>query len=209
MEEKNESSSVAIDPVSRVAPILEHLSPEDTEIDKGKIQDLFVKLWEFEEGDKLTPDEQHLTTIGLFIFATHNILDDYNIRKDKARQAIIEALRRWRAPLIEAEVEHEKSSGNPFQTFVATQQPKIDEIYTWRHFMLDHKQADGKEWTYKMKSCWFATFFIHLGRTDYIETACGFDKLPWEARQDYVDLKLNNLFMKLGNSCQFRYTPKK
>ena len=60
-----------------------------------------------------------------------------------------------------------------------------------------------------MKKCWFAQFFIRFGRKDYIETACMFDKIPSEARKDYVDLKLNNLFAQLGSLCQFKYTPAK
>jgi hypothetical protein len=60
-----------------------------------------------------------------------------------------------------------------------------------------------------MKKCWFSQFFIRFGRTDYIQTACGFDKIPWEARKDYVDLKLSNLFAQLGAVCQFDYKPAK
>ena len=75
--------------------------------------------------------------------------------------------------------------------------------------MIEHKKANDRGWNYKMKQCWFAQFFIRFGRVDYIETACGFDKIPWEARQDYVDLKLSNLFAKLGTLCQFKYTPAK
>jgi hypothetical protein len=60
-----------------------------------------------------------------------------------------------------------------------------------------------------MKQCWFATFFIRFGRTDIIQTACNFDSIPSEARQDYVNLKLTNTFAKLGSFCQFKYTPKK
>ena len=42
-----------------------------------------------------------------------------------------------------------------------------------------------------------------------IETACLFDQIPWEERQDYVDLKLNNMFSKLGKFCQFSFKPAK
>ena len=60
-----------------------------------------------------------------------------------------------------------------------------------------------------MKKCWFAEFIIRFGRTDYIQTACEFDKIASEARQDYVDLKLSNLFAQLGSICQFDYKHKK
>ena len=72
-----------------------------------------------------------------------------------------------------------------------------------------HKKSDEKQWVYKMKKCWFAEFFIRFGRVDYIQTACEFDKIPWEDRKEYVDLKLSNLFANLGSLCQFDYKPKK
>ena len=75
--------------------------------------------------------------------------------------------------------------------------------------MPDVKKASDVEWNFKFKKCWFAQFFIRFGRIDYIQTACEFDKIPWKAREDYVDLKLTNLFAKLGTLCQFKYTPAK
>jgi hypothetical protein len=112
-------------------------------------------------------------------------------------------------PELDKMVAAEKASDNPFKTFVEQSLPKVDDVYSWRHFQLDHKKNDATEWNYKMKQCWFATFFIRFGRTDIIQTACNFDSIPSEARQDYVDLKLTNTFAKLGSFCQFKYTPKK
>ncbi len=190
----------------RIDPILVHLDTED--IDKEKIREHFTQLWQFEDGDSLSPEEQYLTTIGIFIYTAHAALDDININQVKARGLITEAFTKWLQPEIDAMVEKEKASDNPFKTFVENNVPKVDDVYTWRHFMLDTKKADENEWNYKMKQCWFSQFFIRLGRTDWIETACMFDKIPSEARKDYVNLKLSNTFAKLGSFCQFRYTPK-
>ncbi len=137
------------------------------------------------------------------------MLDDYNINAIKARGIITQALKDWMEPDIQKQVEEEKATDNPFKAFVDKNAPRVDEVYTWRHFQLETKKADETEWNYKMKSCWFAQFFIRLGRTDYIPTACEFDRIPAEARTDYVNLKLSNTFAKLGNYCQFRYTPVK
>ena len=116
---------------------------------------------------------------------------------------------KWSLPTREKLIEKEKSSKNPFKTFVEQHQPQIDNTHTWRHFLLEHKKSDEKQWVYKMKKCWFAEFFIRFGRVDYIQTACEFDKIPWEDRKEYVDLKLSNLFANLGSLCQFDYKPKK
>ncbi|MBI4383807.1 MAG: L-2-amino-thiazoline-4-carboxylic acid hydrolase [Nitrospinae bacterium] len=193
----------------RVDPILERLSVSNVEIDKNKIRALFGKMWVFDKVDELSPDEQFLYTVGLFIYYAHNVLDDYNIRVDQAREAITGALRAWQSESLEKEIAGEKAAPNPFKAFVETGVPRVDEIYPWKHFLLDHKKSDEKEWTYKIKKCWFSEFFIRLGRTDYIGTACLFDMIPAEARKDYVNLKLQNLFAKLGTSCQFTYTPAK
>ena len=193
----------------RVDPILDHLSVEGADFDKTKIRNLFIDLWKYEDGDNLPPEKQFLTTIALFIYTCHNIMDDHNIRMDRARQAITKALETWQKPALEKMVAQERASDDPFKAFVDSNLPKVDEIYTWESFLLDHKQADEKQWTYKMKRCWFAEFFIRFGRVDYIETACMYDQIPWNARKDYVDLKLNNMFRKLGTVCQFNYKPVK
>ena len=193
----------------RVEPLLTHLDTGDHEIEKDKIKTHFIQLWEFEDGENLSPEDQYLTTIALFMYTSHNHLDDANIRIDKARELITQALASWMKPELDKIISAEKATENPFKTFVDTNVPRIDEIYTWRNFLLDHKTTSDTEWTYKMKKCWFAQFFIRFGRVDYIETACMFDKIPSEARKDYVDLKLNNLFAKLGSLCQFKYTPAK
>lgn len=192
----------------RVDPILEYLDVENTEVDKSIIRKRFIDIWEYENGDNLSEEEQHMTLVAAFIYNAHNVMDEANIRIDRAREAIITALSKWTLPNREKLIEKEKTSKNPFKTFVENHQPEVDNTHTWRHFLLEHKKADEKQWVYKMKKCWFAEFFIRFGRVDYIQTACEFDKIPWEARKEYVDLKLSNLFANLGTLCQFDYKPK-
>ena len=192
----------------RVDPILEHLDVENTEVDKSIIRKRFIDIWEYENGDNLSEEEQYMTLVAAFIYNAHNVMDEANIRIDRAREAIIAALSKWTLPNREKLIEKEKTSDNPFKTFVENHQPEVDNTHTWRHFLLEHKKADEKQWVYKMKKCWFAEFFIRFGRVDYIQTACEFDKIPWESRKEYVDLKLSNLFANLGTLCQFDYKPK-
>ena len=193
----------------RVDPILEYLDVENTEVDKSIIRKRFIDIWEYENGDNLSEEEQYMTLVAAFIYNAHNVMDEANIRIDRAREAIIAALSKWTLPNREKLIEKEKTSKNPFKTFVENHQPEVDNTHTWRHFLLEHKKADEKQWVYKMKTCWFAEFFIRFGRVDYIQTACEFDKIPWEARKEYVDLKLSNLFANLGTLCQFDYKAKK
>jgi hypothetical protein len=210
MNEKTEASRTSFESVGqRVDPILKHLQLEDVEVDKQLIRKRVIDIWEYEKGDELDEEEQYLTTIATFIYNAHNVLDDANIRIDKARSAIILALAAWKKPERDQMIEKEKASENSFKAFIGNHQPQVDETHTWKHFLLEHKKSDEKNWVYKMKKCWFAEFFIRFGRTDYIQTACEFDKIAWEARQDYVDLKLSNLFAQLGSICQFDYKPKK
>ena len=192
---------------SRVDAILSHLKIAEAEIEK--IRDPFIKAWEMEKGDEVSPENQFLTTVALFIYYAHNVLDDCHVGMDAARTLITAALRDWLAPELNKMVTSEKASENPFKTFVDAQAQNVDAIYTWENFLLTHQKTDEKEFSYKMKQCWFSQFFIRFGRPQFIETACHFDKIPAEARQDYVDLKLQNLFSKMGTSCQFTYTPKK
>ena len=192
----------------RVDPILEHLDVENTEVDKSIIRKRFIDIWEYENGDNLSEEEQYMTLVAAFIYNAHNVMDEANIRIDRAREAIIAALSKWTLPNREKLIEKEKTSENPFKTFLENHQPEVDNTHTWRHFLLEHKKADEKQWVYKMKKCWFAEFFIRFGRVDYIQTACEFDKIPWESRKEYIDLKLNNLFANLGTLCQFDYKPK-
>lgn len=194
---------------ARIEPILKYLDTGDTIIDKEKISELFVKLWQYEDGEKLDAEVQRLTTIGLFIYTSHNILEDYNIRIDRAREHITQAFHEWMKPELEKALAQEKASSNPFKAFVDAGQNTFDNNFAWKHFMPDIKKANDTEWNFKFKKCWFAQFFIRFGRVDYIQTACEFDKIPWEIRKDYVDLKLTNLFAKLGTLCQFKYTPVK
>ena len=192
----------------RVDPILEYLDVENTDVDKSIIRKRFIDIWEYENGDNLSEEEQYMTLVAAFIYNAHNVMDEANIRIDRAREAIITALSKWTLPNREKLIEKEKTSKIPFKTFVENHQPEVDNTHTWRHFLLEHKKADEKQWVYKMKKCWFAEFFIRFGRVDYIQTACEFDKIPWEARKEYVDLKLSNLFANLGTLCQFDYKPK-
>jgi hypothetical protein len=193
----------------RVDPILEHLNIEDLEVDKDIIRKKFIDIWEYEDGDKLKDEAQLMTVVACFIYNAHNVLDDSNVRMDKARLMIISALAAWKQAERDKMIEKEKASENPFKAFVENHQPQVDDTHTWRYFLLEHKTVSDKNWVYKMKKCWFAEFFIRFGRTDYIQTACGFDKIPWEARKDYIDLKLSNLFSQLGSVCQFDYKPAK
>ena len=181
----------------RVDPILEYLDVDNTEVDKSIIRKRFIDIWEYENGDKLSEEEQYMTLVAAFIYNAHNVMDEANIRIDRAREAIIAALSKWTLPNREKLIEKEKTSDNPFKTFVENHQPEVDNTHTWRHFLLEHKKADEKQWVYKMKKCWFAEFFIRFGRVDYIQTACEFDKIPWESRKEYVDLILSNVFANL------------
>jgi hypothetical protein len=185
------------------------LDVENTEVDKNVIREKFIDIWEYENGNNLSEEEQHMSLIACFIYNAHNVMDEANIRIDKARASIISALSKWTEPSRAKLIEEEKASENPFKTFVKNHQPQVDDSYTWRHFLLEHKKTDEKQWVYKMKKCWYAEFFIRFGRVDYIQTACEFDKIPWESRKEYVDLKLTNLFANLGTLCQFDYKPKK
>lgn len=193
----------------RIDPILEHLDVEGTEVDKTLIRKRFIDIWNYEEGDTLDDEKKFLTTVGAFIYNAHNVMEEANIRIDKARSMIVSALAAWKKEERDKMIEKEKASPNSFKAFVENHQPQIDEAYTWKHFLLEHKKNDEQNWVYKMKKCWFAEFFIRFGRVDYIQTACEFDKIPWEARKDYVDLKLSNLFAQLGTICQFDYKPAK
>lgn len=208
-EKPSAGSETGTDAGSRVDPILEHLHTEEVEIDKSTLREAFVQLWEYEKGDSLSADEQYLTQVAVFIYTGHNFLDDHNIRTDRARGLLVDALKAWDHQNLVGTAEAERGSENPFQAFVDNLMPKVDEIFTWKRFLLDHKKTDAAEWTYKMKKCWFHEFFVRLGRPDLIETACKFDQVPWEARKDFVDLKLNNMFSKLGTYCQFCYKPAK
>ena len=213
MSEENEKDTAIIEAREkagkRVDPILKYLDVENTEVDKNVIREKFIDIWEYENGDNLSEEEQHMTLIACFIYNAHNVMDEANLRIDKARAAITAALSKWTEPSRAKLIEKEKASKNPFKTFVENHQPQVDDSYPWRHFLLEHKKADEKQWVYKMKKCWFAEFFIRFGRVDYIQTACEFDKIPWENRKEYVDLKLSNLFANLGTLCQFDYKHKK
>ena len=193
----------------RVDPILNHLDAGDAEVDKELIRKKFIDIWEYDKADELDDEEQFMTTVACFIYNAHNVLDDANIRIDRARLMIVSALAAWKQSERDKMIEQEKASENPFKKFIENQQPQVDDVHTWRHFLLEHKTVSDKNWVYKMKKCWFAQYFIRFGRTDYIQTACDYDKIPWEARKDYVDLKLSNLFARLGSVCQFDYKPAK
>ena len=80
----------------RIDPILEHLEIEDADIDKSLIRKRFIDIWEYEKGNDLDEEEQYLTTVAAFIYNAHNVLDDANIRMDKAWLSIIMALAAWK-----------------------------------------------------------------------------------------------------------------
>ena len=212
---ENKDSEISTDSESAqkaaayIEPILKHLDTEDVLIEKDKITELFVKLWEYENGEKLDSATQRLTIIALFIYTAHNVLEDYNIRIDRSRQYISHALHEWVKPEMEKVAADEKASKDPFKSFVDSSHSNLENVFSWEHFMPDIKKANETELNLKFKKCWFAEFFIRFGRVDYIPTACEFDKIPYEIRKDYVDLKLTNLFAKLGTLCQFKYTPVK
>ena len=212
---ENKDSEISTDSESAqkaaayIEPILKHLDTEDVLIEKNKITELFVKLWEYENGEKLDSATQRLTIIALFIYTAHNVLEDYNIRIDRSRQYISHALHEWVKPEMEKVATNEKASKDPFKAFVDSSHGNLENVFSWEHFMPDVKKASDTELNFKFKKCWFAEFFIRFGRIDYIPTACEFDKIPAETRKDYVDLKLTNLFAKLGTLCQFKYTPAK
>ncbi len=208
-EAENTEIQAKSDPGTRVDPILDNLNIEGVELNKDQFREAFIALWNYEEGDDKDEEEQYLLTIGVFIYTAHNILDNYNVRIDKARRFLADALKVLKQKERSALIEKERASENPFKTFVENHSAEVDETHTWKNFLLDHKTTNDQEWTYKMKRCWFSAFFIHLGRTNLIETACLFDQIPWEERQDYVDLKLNNMFSKLGKFCQFSFKPAK
>jgi hypothetical protein len=86
---------------ARVEPILKYLDTGDTIVDKEKISELFVKLWEYEGGEKLDAGTQRLTTLALFMYVSHSVLEDYNIRIDRAREHITQALHEWMKPELE------------------------------------------------------------------------------------------------------------
>ena len=72
----------------RVDPILEHLIVENSDFDKNTIRKRFIDIWEYENGDTLSKEEQYMTLVACFIYNSHNVLDEANVRIDKARTAI-------------------------------------------------------------------------------------------------------------------------
>ena len=208
-EDKNAATESSARACERIEPILVHLKVEGLEVDIEKIRSHFDQLWEYENADSLEPLEQYFTTLALFIYTCHVILDDHNLNTMRAREDIARALTDWLSPELEKQVAEEKAAENPFKAFVEKNLSKVDEFYTWEYFLLETKKSNEKELNYKLKKCWFTQFFIRFGRADFIQSACAYCQIPAEARKDYVDLKLTNTFAKLGTFCQFKYTPKK
>lgn len=206
---EEEDNTPPPDRFDRVRPLFEHLKVEGVTLDLEPIQSNFNRLWEYEKGDDLPEDEQFLTTIGLFIYLAHLALDDHNLNVVRAREQIKKALTEWMRPETEKQTEQERAAENPFQAFMDYEGARLESLYSWRNFQMDTKKSDAGGWEFKMRRCWFHQFFIRYGRVDFIETACEFDRIPWRAREDYVDLKLANTFSKLGSFCQFKYSPKK
>ena len=73
----------------RVDPILEHLIVENSDFDKNTIRKRFIDIWEYENGDTLSEEEQYMTLVACFIYNAHNVLDEANVRIDKARAAAL------------------------------------------------------------------------------------------------------------------------
>ncbi|MBT3517016.1 MAG: hypothetical protein HN465_05485, partial [Nitrospina sp.] len=73
---KNKDSELTLDSdfakkaAAHIEPILKHLDTEDIISDKDKITELFVKLWEHEDGENLDAATQRLTVIALFMYTT-------------------------------------------------------------------------------------------------------------------------------------------
>ena len=122
MSEENEKDTTIIETREkagkRVDPILKYLDVENTEVDKNVIREKFIDIWEYENGDNLSEEEQHMSLIACFIYNAHNVMDEANIRIDKARASIISALSKWTEPSRAKLIEEEKASENPFKTFV-------------------------------------------------------------------------------------------
>ncbi len=146
--------------LQKINPFLERINVEGADVDKDKIRRQFVQLWEYENGDSLEDEELHMTVIALFIYCSHIALDECNINVKRSREYIAEALRAEMAPEIEKQTASEKSADNPFKSFVDGQAPRVDDVYTWRHFLLEHKKQNEQGWTYRMDKCWFHSFFI-------------------------------------------------
>ena len=128
----------------RIEPILAHLKVVEADIDLDKVRTHFDQLWEFEKGDELSSEEQYLTTIALFIYTVHATMDEYNINVKRTREYVTEAFRGWMKPELDKMVAEEKASDNPFRAFVDQNLPKVDDVYSWRHFQLEHKKNDDE-----------------------------------------------------------------
>ena len=137
-----------------IEPILKHLDTEDVLIEKDKITELFVKLWEYENGEKLDSATQRLTIIALFIYTAHNVLEDYNIRIDRSRQYISHALHEWVKPEMGKVAANEKASKDPFKAFVDSSHGNLENVFSWEHFMPDIKKVSETELNFKFKKCW-------------------------------------------------------
>ena len=111
----------------RVDPILNHLDAGDAEVDKELIRKKFIDIWEYDKADELDDEEQFMTTVACFIYNAHNVLDDANIRIDRARLMIVSALAAWKQSERDKMIEQEKASENPFKKFIENQ-PKISQI---------------------------------------------------------------------------------
>ena len=122
MSEENEKDTAIIEAREkagkRVDPILKYLDVENTEVDKNVIREKFIDIWEYENGDNLSEEEQHMALIACFIYNAHNVMDEANIRIDKARASITSALSKWTERSRDKWIEEEKASEQPFKTFV-------------------------------------------------------------------------------------------
>ncbi len=202
-----EENQTATESAKYVEPIVKHLKADNPTV-QDSIRWQFSQIWDLEEADKLEPAEQRLLTVALFIYCAHLQLEGANVKLDMAREAILKALKKWMAPELEEAIKFEKASDDPFAKFVEKESERFDQFYDWDHFLPETLKTTDKEWTIKMQKCYFCQFYVRFGRSDFMQTACAFDQIGAQEREDYVKLKLTNLFPKWGSSCTFQFARK-
>ncbi len=202
-----EENQTATESAKHVEPIVKHLKADNPSV-QDNIRWQFSQIWDLEEADSLEPAEQRLLIIALFIYCAHLQLENANVKLDMAREAILDALKKWMAPELEEATKFEKAADDSFAKFVEKESERFDKFYDWDHFLPETLKSSDKEWTVKMQKCYFCQFYVRFGRSDFMQTACAFDQIGAQEREDYVKLKLTNLFPKWGSSCTFQFTRK-
>ncbi len=202
-----EENQTPTESAKHVEPIVKHLKADNPTV-QDSVRWQFSRIWDLEEADNLTPEEQRILIVALFIYCAHLQLENANIKLDMAREAIIQALKKWMTPELEEAMKFEKASDDPFKKYVESESERFDKFYEWDYFLPETLKKSDKEWTVKMQKCYFCEFFVRFGRTDFMQTACLFDQIGAKEREEYVNLKLTNLFPKWGSSCTFQFSPK-